>query len=146
MRGCRDLVNMVNVYHHLARFSSPTPSLQLSSVSDESLVLLYLSHSDEVELMATFTPADVIRVVRLGSRRGGRGPYTCWVLLRSSRKVFLKRLPSAQLACSHPRCVFALCFNSKTFNNLLKKIKNKNKNPVLEQGNKYALNIHWPIA
>lgn len=71
MRGCRDLVNMVNVYHHLARFSSPTPSLQLSSVSDESLVLLYLSHSDEVELMATFTPADVIRVVRLGSGREG---------------------------------------------------------------------------
>lgn len=62
---------MVNVYHHLARFSSPTPSLQLSSVSDESLVLLYSSHSDEVELMATFTPADVIREVRLGSRREG---------------------------------------------------------------------------
>lgn len=28
---------------------------------------LYLSHSDEVELMATFTPADVISVVRPGS-------------------------------------------------------------------------------
>lgn len=63
---------MENVYHHLARFSSPTPSLQLSSVSDESLVLLYSSHSDEVELMATFTPADVIRAVRLGSRREGQ--------------------------------------------------------------------------
>lgn len=46
-------------------------SLQLSSNSDESLALLYLSHSDEVELMATFTPADVISVVRLGSRRVG---------------------------------------------------------------------------
>lgn len=49
--------------------SFPAPSLQLSSTSDESLVLLYLSHSDEVELMATFTPADVISVVPLGSRR-----------------------------------------------------------------------------
>lgn len=51
--------------------SFPAPSLQLSSNSDESLALLYLSHSDEVELMATFTPADVISVVRLGSRRVG---------------------------------------------------------------------------
>lgn len=51
--------------------SFPTPSLQLSSMSDESLVLLFLSHSDEVELMATFTPADVISVLRLGSRRVG---------------------------------------------------------------------------
>ncbi len=32
-------------------------------------MLLYLSHSDEVELIATFTPADVISVLRLGSRR-----------------------------------------------------------------------------
>ena len=51
--------------------SSPAPSLQLSSTPDESLALLYLSHSDEVELMATFTPADVISVLRLGSRRVG---------------------------------------------------------------------------
>lgn len=51
--------------------SFPAPSLQLSSTSDESLALLYLSHSDEVELMATFTPADVISVLRLGSRRVG---------------------------------------------------------------------------
>lgn len=49
--------------------SFPAPSLQLSSMSDERVVLLYLSHSDEVELMATFTPADVISVLRLGSRR-----------------------------------------------------------------------------
>lgn len=118
MRGCRDLVNMVNVYHHLARFSSPTPSLQLSSVSDESLVLLYLSHSDEVELMATFTPADVIRVVRLGSRRGERSIHLLGASTVQQKSFFLKRLPSAQLACSHPRRVFALCFNSKTFNNL----------------------------
>lgn len=48
--------------------SSPGPSLQLyTSTSDGSLVRLYLSHSDEVELMATFTPADVISVVRPGS-------------------------------------------------------------------------------
>lgn len=62
--------------------SSSTPSLQLSSTSDESLVLLYLSHSDEVELMATFTPADVISVVRLGSREVGEagtpaGSFSC---------------------------------------------------------------------
>lgn len=62
--------------------SSPAPSLQLSSTSDESLVLLYLSHSDEVELMATFTPADVISVVRLGSREVGEagtpaGSFSC---------------------------------------------------------------------
>lgn len=60
-----------NVYHHLARFFFPAPSLQLSSMSDESLALLYLSLSDEVELMATFTPADVISVLRLGSRSVG---------------------------------------------------------------------------
>lgn len=43
--------------------SFSTPSLQLSSSpSDESLVRLYLSLSDEVELMATFTPPDVIIV------------------------------------------------------------------------------------
>lgn len=40
-------------------------------MSDESLALLYLSLSDEVELMATFTPADVISVLRLGSRSVG---------------------------------------------------------------------------
>lgn len=51
--------------------SNPTPSLQLSSVSDESLALLFLSHSDEVELMATFTPTDVISAPCLGSERVG---------------------------------------------------------------------------
>lgn len=51
--------------------SFPTPSLQLSSTSDESLALLYLSHSDEVELMVSFAPADVISVLRLGSRMVG---------------------------------------------------------------------------
>lgn len=101
-------MKMVNVYHHLARFSSPTPSLQLSSVSDESLVLLYSSHSDEVELMATFTPADVIREVRLGSRREGEvqtpagsfdGPAGSFFFCI----FFWKRLPPAQpalLICS----------------------------------------------
>lgn len=97
MRGCWDLVNMVNVYHHLARFSSPTPSLQLSSVSDESLVLLYSSHSDEVELMATFTPADVIRAVRLGSRREGEVQTPAGSFYGPAASFF-KRLPLAQLA------------------------------------------------
>lgn len=50
-----------------AQVSCPAPSVQLSSRSDESLALLYLSHSDEVELMTTFTPDDVISVLRLGS-------------------------------------------------------------------------------
>lgn len=90
-------MNMVNVYHHLARFSSPTPSLQLSCVSDESLVLLYSSHSDEVELMATFTPADVIRAVRLGSRREGEVQTPAGSLYGPAGSFF-KRLPSAQLA------------------------------------------------
>lgn len=40
-------------------------------MSDKILALLYLSHSDEVELMATFTPADVISLLRLGSRSVG---------------------------------------------------------------------------
>lgn len=62
--------------------SSPAPSLQLSSTSDESLVLLYLSHSDEVEQTSTFTPADVISVVRLGSTEVGEagtpaGSFSC---------------------------------------------------------------------
>lgn len=90
-------MNMVNVYHHLARFSSPTPSLQLSCVSDESLVLLYSSHSDEVELMATFTPADVIRAVRLGSRREGEVQTPAGSFYGPAGSFF-KRLPSAQLA------------------------------------------------
>lgn len=60
-------LNVMKVYHHLARFLLPGPSLQLSSTSDGSPALLYLSHGDEVELMATFTPADVISVVRPGS-------------------------------------------------------------------------------
>ena len=59
--------------------SFSTPSLQLSSLSDESLVLLYLSLSDEVELMATFTPADVIIV-----QRGAWWRDTCWELLLST--------------------------------------------------------------
>lgn len=61
----------LNVYHHLTRFLFTAPSLQLSSMSDESLVLLYLSHSYEVELMATFTPADVISGLHLGSMTVG---------------------------------------------------------------------------
>lgn len=52
-----DLVNVMKVYHHLARFLLLVP------------LLLYLSHNDEVELMATFTPADVISVVCRGTRR-----------------------------------------------------------------------------
>lgn len=59
------MVNVMKVYHHLARFLLPAP--HYTSTSDGSLVRLYLSHSDEVELMATFTPADVISVVRPGS-------------------------------------------------------------------------------
>lgn len=51
-----DLVNVMKVYHHLARFLLLVPQL-----------LLYLFHNDEVELMATFTPADVINVVRSGN-------------------------------------------------------------------------------
>lgn len=64
--------------------SFPAPSLQLSSMSDESLVLLYLSHSDEVELMATFTPADVISVLRLGEQEGESVGITCCELLLST--------------------------------------------------------------
>lgn len=69
----------MNVYHHLARFFFPAPSLQLSSTSDESLALLYLSLSDEVELMATFTPADVISVLRLEEQECGipAGSFCC---------------------------------------------------------------------
>lgn len=58
-----------------------SPSLQLSSPSDESLSLLYLSHSDEVELMATFTPADVINAApgeqESGSGRLPAGSFCC---------------------------------------------------------------------
>lgn len=57
----------------------PPPSLQLTSLSDESLVLLYLSLSDEVELMAAFTPVDVISV-----QQGAGGWDTCWDLLLST--------------------------------------------------------------
>lgn len=103
---------MVNVYHHLARFSSPTPSLQLSSLSDERLALLYSSHSDEVELMATFTPADVIRAVRLGSRREGevRTPAGSFYGPAGS---FLRGFHQLNLLHS-----FALFCNAKTFNSL----------------------------
>lgn len=66
------------VYHHLllhGQVSSAAPSLQLSSASDQSPALLYLSLSDEVELMATFTLVDVISVLRLGSRGRERPSY-----------------------------------------------------------------------
>lgn len=110
MWGCCDLVNAVNVYHLLARFSSPTPSLQLSSVSDESLVLLYSSHSDEVELMATFTPADVIRAVRLRSRREGEVQTPAGSCYGPAASFFLRA--SHQLNWLY---LFAFCCNSKNF-------------------------------
>lgn len=49
-------MNVMKVYHHLARFLLLVPQYSCP-------LLLYLSHNDEVELMVTFTPADVISVV-----------------------------------------------------------------------------------
>lgn len=111
---------MVNVYHHLARFSSPTPSLQLSSVSDESLVLLYSSHSDEVELMATFTPADVIREVRLGSRREGEVQTPAGSFYGPAGSFFLVFVVVVVVVLRgfhqlNQLYLSALCCNSKTF-------------------------------
>ncbi|KAM3613145.1 uncharacterized protein V6R79_021382 [Siganus canaliculatus] len=95
----------VNVYHHLARFPPSPPRYSCPPRSDESLVLLYLSHSDEVELIATFTPADVISVLRPGSRRVGKDWDTCWELLlsTSSRRNRVRMASSSLLRSSSRR-------------------------------------------